>query len=154
MKKIISLIFVLAIVCSAFVGCSNSKNVDLSSVMEEINSKYSISGLTVVDDVQKLNRYYQIEEADVKQYAAEFSTDATKFMEIVLVEASDSQTLSKITTTLNNHLDSRISEGKSYSPESVEMLENCSVKTYGNYATLIISDNASDIDEFFASKVK
>lgn len=147
MKRIAGILLVVLIVVSAMCGCGSSKSVDLQGLMDQINSDFSIGGLKVVEDTSKLKRYYEIDEADVKSFAAEFASDATVYQEIVLVEAVDSDAAARIATQLENHLDAKLSDAKSYSPESEEMLSKCKVTQSGNYVTLIIGDDAEKIQK-------
>lgn len=126
-------------------------DVDLKVVFDDINTQFAISDLTVIEDASKLNRYYMIEEDTVKQFAAEFSAESSVFTEIVLVEAVDETSATEIATLLNNHYQSRLSEAKSYNPEAVAMLENCSVEQNGAYVSLIIGENASEIKAVYDS---
>lgn len=151
MKKLcVCLLLILLSLCM-FTACSTRADVDLQTVFNDINTQFEISDLTVIDDVSKLNRYYMIEEDKVKQYAAEFSAESSVFTEIVLIEAIDETAASEIATLLNNHYQSRLSEAKSYNPESVQMLESCTVECNGTYVSLIISDKADDIREVYNS---
>lgn len=155
MKKIVCLFFAVLILALGLCACSTSSGgADLSAVLDDVNAEFFISGLTRLDEASKLSLYYSIPEEDVASFAAEFSSDASEYNEIIIVEAADSAAAGEVETLLQNHLDARVSEGKSYSPEAVDMLEKCSVKTYGNtYVTLVINENAADIDAFIADKL-
>ncbi len=150
MKKIAICLLSLILSLCMLTACG-SADVDLKAVFDDINSQFGISDLTVIEEASKLNRYYMIEEAKVKQFAAEFSAESSVFTEIVLVEGVDEAAASEIATFLNNHLQSRLSEAKSYNPESVAMLEGCSVDQNGTYVSLIIADNAADIKAVYDS---
>ena len=154
MKKITAVILVLLFVVAAVSGCgSSSKNVDLNALMDKINTDHNISGLKVVEDTSKLKRYFEIEESDVKQFAAEYASDASVYQAVILVEAVDADAASRIATSLDNHLDSQISEAKSYSPESEEMLSKCKVSQNGNFVCLIIGDDAESIQKEVDSEI-
>ena len=150
MKKIVSLLFVFVMMLSV-VGCSSTADVDLSAVMNDINSQYPEDGLTVLEEKSQLERYYMITEDMVESFAVEFSTQSSVFTEVVLVKAVDEDSASQIATLLNNHYQARLSEAKSYNPESVAMLEKCSVETNGVYVSLIIGENADGIKGVYDS---
>lgn len=152
MKKILLLICSLLLVITLLCGCG-AKSVDLNQIMDYINTEYNITNVTKIDDVTKLKRYYEIEKEDVKQFAAEYASDAKVYCEVVLVEAVDSNAADRIITSLQNHLDAKISEGRSYSPEDVAMLESCEVYKNGNYIALIIGADAQDIEDYFISQL-
>lgn len=150
MKKLgICLLSILLSLC--ILSACGTAQVDLKTVFDEINSQFGISDLTVIEDASKLNRYYMIEEDSVKQFAAEFSAESSVFTEIVLIEAVDDASAGEIATLLNNHYQSRLSEAKSYNPESVAMLENCSVEQNGAYVSLIIDEKAAEIKAVYDS---
>ena len=153
MKRIVSLLFVFVMMLSV-VGCSSTADVDLSAVMNDINSQYPEDGLTVLEEKSQLERYYMITEDMVESFAVEFSTQSSVFTEVVLVKAVDEDSASQIATLLNNHYQARLSEAKSYNPESVAMLEKCSVETNGVYVSLIIGENADGIKEVYDSYFK
>lgn len=146
MKKICFSIVAILLVCLFLCSCG-SKNVDLNQIMNKINDEYGISNVTVIDDAAKLKRYYEIDDSLVKQFAVEYAKDASTYCEVVLVEAVDSDAAEKIETSLQNHLQSKISESKSYSPESLAMLEACEVYKSGNFVALIIDAQAASIED-------
>ncbi len=151
MKRFTVCLLSLLLSLCLLTACSGTYNIDLLAVFDDINTQFDISGLTVIDDIDKLNRYYMIEEDMVKQYAAEFSSESSVFTEIILIEAVDDASATEVATLLNNHYQSRLSEAKSYNPESVKMLESCSVEQNGNYVSLIIADNADEIEAVYNS---
>ena len=61
MKKLLALVLSIVCICALLCSCGG-KDVDLNSISKSINENYSLSGLTVVEDTSKLNRYYQIDE--------------------------------------------------------------------------------------------
>lgn len=159
MKKIIALtVAILMIVCSlAACGGDNggsSASVVLSDLLNEINTQYGISGLKVLESASDLTRYYRIDEADVKQFAAEMSTSSSQFTEVIMVEAADSAAADRIVTQLNNHLDTQVNTAKSYSKEFLDMIESRKVEKSGSYVYLVISENADAIEKTIADKIK
>lgn len=162
MKKIIAMIIaVLMIVCS-LAACggdggskdSDAKGVVLSDLLNEINTKYNISGLKVLEKTSDLNRYYKIDEADVKQFAAEMTTSASEFNEIIIVEAVDGDAAARIETQLNNHLDTQRNTAKSYTQDQLAMVEKCNVLQNVNFIFLVIGDQADAINDTIDNAVK
>lgn len=157
MKRIIALVLAAILSVAVFAGCgsseSSSKSVDLASVMETINTNNKLS-LDKVDSADKLNRYYSIEEKDVKQFAAEKDSDPDAPVEVVLVEAVDSDAAARVETALNTRYDSVLRTYTSYTPEKVSMVKGCKVTKDGNFVSLIIADNASDMLKTFQDAVK
>ena len=88
MKKVVSLVTIFVLCLTALAGCSGSKEVDLKTVLSDINSKYSLD-LKELTDSNDLKKYYSIDTEDVKQFAAEINSDSNSRVEVVLVEAVD-----------------------------------------------------------------
>lgn len=153
MKRIIYIAVAMILAVTVLCSCSQ-KQVDIKQVFDDVNSNYITADLKTVDDVSKLKRYYQIEEADVKSFAAEFSTQSSVFTEVVIVEATDDESAKRIVDALNTHYESRLSEGKSYNPEAVTMLNKCGVRQNGVYVDLVIADNVEDILSCIDSYIK
>lgn len=153
MKRIIAITMTLLMIAALLAACD--KNVDLSGLLNDINSKYSLSdGIKKLETEDELDRYYNISKDDIKQFAGERASSSTDYTEIVIVEAKDSGSVSKIETQLNSRLDSQRSTAKSYTPEAVELLNSCSVKTNGNYVYLVINENADGINKMIEDALK
>ncbi len=168
MKRVIALCLAVLMMAAMFAACGDNndgkksdsaKSVDLNSVLNDINSQFGISessvqGLKKLESTDELDRYYMISADDIKQFAAERSSSSTDFTEIVLVEATGSDAVNKIVTQLNSRLDAQRSTARSYTPEAVEMLESCEVKTNGNFVYLVINDKQSEIVSLIENTIK
>ena len=160
MKRILAFTVALLMIVCSLAACGGSDNggsstsVVLSDLMNDINSQYGVSDLKVLDKASDLTRYYRIEEADVKQFAAEMSTSSSQFTEVIMVEATDSSAAERVATALNNHLDTQVNTAKSYTKDVLEMIESRKVMTSGNFVYLVISDNADAIEAAIAAKIK
>lgn len=146
---ILALLLSVSMLCACSKDAEETKSVELSKVLADINEKFEFPEQKLIEDDKSLKRYFQIEASDVKQYAIQFATDSTLYSAVILVEAVDEDAVKNVETSLNNYLQSRLQNAKSYTPEEVSMLEKCKVETNGNYVSLIIADNASEIrDEY------
>ena len=146
MKRVFTII-IAAVLALAMLTACGAKNVDLKKVLDDINSKYDLSTLTAVDNVENLKRYYTISPEDVKQFAAEFTKAASEgYTEVILIEAVDADAAGRIKTQLDSRLRSQLSDAKSYNAEQVSMIEACSPKDNGNFVWLVISDKQADIN--------
>ena len=154
MKRTLLCVVSLLLSVCMLVACGSAKSVDLKTVFDDINSKFGFTDLIVLEEASKLNRYFQIDESKVKQFAAELSTESSVFTEIILIEAVDEAAAKEMVTALNNHLQTRKDEAKSYNPESVAMLDKCTVENNGTYVTLIIDEKASEIRDLYNSYFK
>lgn len=140
----------------AFAGCG-AKQTDLKTVMSDINAKYpdATKGLKELTEVSDLDKYYAIPEADVKQFAAEINPDtSTAPVEIVLVEAVDSNAAKEVKQALDARYQSIYSLYSSYSADQVELVKKCKVDQNGNYVTMIVAADFDGISEVMNSAVK
>ncbi|MEE0913875.1 MAG: DUF4358 domain-containing protein [Ruminococcus sp.] len=152
MKKVVSLATALVLCLAIFAGCG-AKEVNLSEVIEKINSDYSLS-LQTLESADDLNTYYSIETADVKQFAAEIDSNNDAPVEIVLVEAVDSSAADRIESALTSRYNAIVSQYSSYTPEKLSMVEACKVTKDGNFVSMIVADNASEMLNIYYEYVK
>ena len=147
MKKLFMIFVALMLVACTLVACGSAKDVDLSALLTQINDSYGISDLKILESTSDLNRYYSVDEADVKQFAAELTTKASQYNEVIIIEAVDANAADRVATQLNSHLDSQLNTAKSYDKDAVAMIEACSVKQSNNIVYLVISDQSADINK-------
>ena len=133
---------------------SSASSVDLNTVLNKINAENGLS-LDNIDDVKKLKRYYNIEEADVKQFAGETDkSDPNAPIEIVLVEGTDADAAGRIESALNTRYSSVLNTYTSYSPDKVDMVKACKVTKDGNFVSMIITENAEAMVKTFQDSIK
>lgn len=147
MKKLIASLFSALIIVTYFVGCTTGE-ADLSAVLNDINSTFSDSteNLAQLSDVSELNTYYEINVDDVKQFAAEINKDAsTAPIEIVLVEAVDSTAAESVKTLLERRYNAIYGLYSSYSAEQFDMVKDCGVTQSGNFITMIVAEDYSEM---------
>ncbi len=152
MKKVISLATALVLCLAVFVGCG-AKDVNLSDAMTKINSEYMIS-LQKLSDTDELNKYYNIDTADVKQFAAEIDSNNDAPVVVILIEAVDSSAADRIESALTTYYNSMVSTYGSYTPEKLDMVKACKVTKDGNFVSLIVSDDASGMLDIYNSYIK
>ncbi len=159
MKRVISLVLVALIAVAVLAGCGGGsveagKAVDLNAVLDKINSENNLS-LEKVTEGKMLNRYYGIDENDVKQFAVEMDkSDPNAPVEIVLIEAKDATAAENINKALETKYNSVLSTYTSYTPEKVDMVKACKVTKDGNFLSLIIAENAAAMVKTFQDSIK
>lgn len=157
MKKIIALALAALMAVAVLAGCggNSAKEVDLNAVLDTINSANGLS-LEKITEAKMLSRYYNgVEEADVKQFAAERdASDPNAPVEVVLIEAKDADAAGRVETALNNRYNSVLSTYTSYTPEKVDLVKACKVTKDGNFVTMIIADNAEAMVKTFQDSIK
>lgn len=154
MKRIIAIVLAAVLALAMLTACGSAKEVDLKAVMNDINTQFGFSGLKTLESADDLNRYYMINTEDVKQFAAELSTAASQYTEVVLVEAVDQTASDNVKKQLEAHLNTQLSNAKSYDAEQVAMIESCSVKQSGNFVYLVVSDKFGDISGVIDAALK
>lgn len=152
MKKVISIVSAFVLCLAIFTGCG-AKEVKLSEVMDKINSDFSLS-LQTLESADELNTYYSIDTADVKQFAAEIDPNNNAPVEIVLVEAVDSDAASRVESALTTRYNAIYSQYSSYTPEQLDMVKACKVTKDGNFVSMIVADKGSEMLDVFYSYVK
>ena len=160
MKRVISLVLVALIAVAVLAGCGSNgsgdagKSVDLNAVMDKINSENGLS-LEKVTEAKMLNRYYGVDEKDVKQFAAEMDkSDPNAPVEIVLIEANDAAAAENVKKALETKYRSVLSTYTSYTPEKVDMVKACKVTEDGNFLSLIIADNAATMVKTYQDSIQ
>lgn len=147
MKRLTTIIIASMIMIFAMAGCGgNTAEVDLTGVMTTIDTTYpnEMQDITTTDD---LNKYYSIDSADVKSFAAEYSKSGVE--EVILIEATDTDAAKRVEEKLQARYNSKKQQGASYSAEDLQVINNCSVKTNGNFVSMIVSANASGMEEIY-----
>ena len=123
-------------------------------MLDKINSENNLS-LEKVTEGKMLNRYYGIDENDVKQFAVEMDkSDPNAPVEIVLIEAKDATAAENINKALETKYNSVLSTYTSYTPEKVDMVKACKVTKDGNFLSLIIAENAAAMVKTFQDSIK
>lgn len=152
MKKIVSFALVIVLCLAMFAGCS-SASVNLTEVMDKLNSDFSLS-LTKLESADDLNTYYSINTADVKQFAAEIDSNNNAPKEIVLVEAADAEAADRVEAALTTRYNSIYSQYSSYSAEQLDTVKQCKVTKDGNFVSMIVADNAPEMLNVYYEYVK
>lgn len=141
MKKIISVIALIAVCAVLFCACGSAAK-PLSDIFSEMKTTYNITDLVEFSDVADLNRFYGIKAEDVKEFAGGINNSGVNMEEIVMILATDDDAAQRIATSLNNRRDSKLNETKNYNPEQYKIVEKSSVDTDGKYVSLFISENS------------
>ena len=152
MKKVLSIVSAFVLCLAIFAGCG-AKEVKLSEVMDKINSDFSLS-LQTLKSADELNRYYSIDTADVKQFAAEIDPNNNAPVEIVLIEAVNADAATRVEKALTTRYNAIYSQYSSYTPEQLDMVKACKVTKDGNFVSMIVADKGADMLNVFYSYVK
>lgn len=146
MKKIFVSVFAILMCMCLLAACGNTKTLNdtpLSDVLAELNTELFNDGDTmrVIDSTDKLELYYSIDPADVKEFAAEVSKNsATEIDEVVLVKAVDEEAAKRVAEKLELRLQAQKDLCASYSAELLAVADKCAVRTQGVLVSLIITE--------------
>ncbi len=147
MKKIFVSVFAILMCMCLLTACGGAKTLNdtpLSDAMDKINTEVFGGGenMRVIDSLDKLELYYDIDPADVKEFAAEVAKNsATEIDEVVLVKAVDEEAAKRVAEKLELRLQAQKDLCASYSPELLAVADKCAVRTEGVLVTLIITES-------------
>lgn len=154
MKKILSLLFAVLMVCSfSACGGGEAKQADLDKVMEEMKSKITNKEMMDLSSDDLLTSY-GIKPEDVKQFAAYMDSTGIKGDEIVMVEGKDAEAAKKIKEKLDARYKQKETEMKDYLPEEYAVLKKCNVSQTGNYVSMIVSPQHEELNKIYNAAIK
>ena len=148
MKKFLSLLLAVTMLCSLAACGGGTKQADLSKVMADMKTK--ITNKEMMDlSAEDLMPNYGIDSADVKQFAAYVDSTGIKGDEIIFLEGKDSDAAKQIKEKLDARYKQKETEMKDYLPEEYAMLKKCSVRQDGTYVCLIVSPQHEDLERIY-----
>ena len=132
---------------------SANKNVELSTIMTDIESKVTLPEMAVYTDVEDMLDIYGIKESDIKQFVAQVNADGLAQDEIVIVEAVNAESAESVRERLQKRYDNKLSQNENYNPTQAAIIKACKVEVNGNFVSLIVSPNAEKITEIYKSYI-
>lgn len=153
MKKFLSLLLAMAMLCSLAACGGGTKQADLSKVMADMKAK--ITNKEMMDySAEDLMPNYGIDSADVKQFAAYVDSTGIKGDEIIFLEGKDSDAAKRIKEKLDARYKNKENEMKDYLPEEYAVLKKCGVNQNGNYVSMIVSPQYEELNGIFNAAIK
>ena len=156
MKRVLAIAVVLLMTVGVFAGCSaenTSADVKLSDVLTQINEKYpdAVNGLTELKEASDLTRYYEIDEKNVEDFAAEINTDGSKAsLEIVIVKTDKADDVKQ---KLNVRYNAILSQYASYSADQLKMAKEGGVEASGDYVYLVVAEDSKGIMDIIEKNI-
>ena len=158
MKRVFSIAMILALALCIFAGCSSSDDnsaadVKLSDVLSSVNEKYpdAVKGLTELKAASDLTRYYEIEEDEVEDFAAEINTDSSKAaLEIVIVKTDKPEGVKQ---KLDIRYQAILSQYASYSADQLKMAKDGGVEATGDYVYHVVAEDSKGIMDIIKDKL-
>lgn len=104
-------------------------------------------------DDSYISNYYGIDASQLDGYVFAAAEDVTQADTVVILKAKDASSVSTLSSQLATVKQQKEAEFQDYNPTAYQVAAAGFVKTSGNYVYLIMSGNASQIDQVISANV-
>ena len=104
-------------------------------------------------DDSYISNYYGIDASQLDGYVFAAAEDVTQADTVVILKAKDASIVSTLSSQLSTVKQQKEAELQDYNPTAYQVAAAGFVKTSGNYVYLIMSGNASQIDQVISANV-
>lgn len=104
-------------------------------------------------DDNYISNYYGIDASQLDGYVFAAAEDVTQADTVVILKAKDASSVSTLSSQLATVKQQKEAELQDYNPTAYQVAAAGYVKTSGNYVYLIMSNNASAIDQVISANV-
>ena len=104
-------------------------------------------------DDSYISNYYGIDASQLDGYVFASAEDVTQADTVVILKAKDASSVSTLSSQLATVKQQKEAELQDYNPTAYQVAAAGYVKTSGNYVYLIMSNNASAIDQVISANV-
>lgn len=104
-------------------------------------------------DDSYISNYYGIDASQLDGYVFAAAEDVTQADTVVILKAKDASSVSTLSSQLATVKQQKEAELQDYNPTAYQVAAAGYVKTSGNYVYLIMSGNASQIDQVISANV-
>lgn len=104
-------------------------------------------------DDSYISNYYGIDASQLDGYVFAAAEDVTQADTVVILKAKDTASVSTLSSQLATVKQQKEAELQDYNPTAYQVAAASYVKTSGNYVYLIMSNNASAIDQVISANV-
>ena len=104
-------------------------------------------------DDSYISNYYGIDASQLDGYVFAAAEDVTQADTVVILKAKDASSVSMLSSQLATVKQQKEAELQDYNPTAYQVAAAGFVKTSGNYVYLIMSGNASQIDQVISANV-
>ena len=111
-----------------------------------------LPGMVSFDD-SYISNYYGIDASQLDGYVFAAAEDVTQADTVVILKAKDAASVSTLSSQLATVKQQKEAELQDYNPTAYQVAAAGFVKTAGNYVYLIMSNNASQIDQVISANV-
>lgn len=157
MKKL-SVFLAALFLLLGMIGCSGGdsaegKTSDLPKVMTDMKNILENKEMMDLTE-QNLLQNYGVQPENVKQFAVYIDSTGLKGDEIILMEGKDEAAAKEIKGLIDARYKQKENTMKSYQPEEYAMLKECKVEQKGNYISLIVSPQHTELEKIYADSFK
>ena len=133
---------------------SETKAASTGAAPADIYSKVTsyLPSMVSFDD-SYISNYYGIDASQLDGYVFAAAEDVTQADTVVILKAKDSSRVSTLSSQLATVKQQKEAELQDYNPTAYQVAAAGYVKTSGNYVYLIMSNNASAIDQVISANV-
>lgn len=151
MKRLLSLVLLLALTLSACGGGNPEKDVDLQSVFDSLTGQ--MPEMLVLDETLQLN-LLGVDSADCQQAVTAICADSVRVDEVWLVQARDASALKKLTALAESRVEAQAEVCQSYAPDQYAVLQKAELFTDGMYLVLLIGPEAAAMKQTVAASLR
>ena len=133
---------------------AETKAASTGAAPADIYSKLTSYLPTMVSfDDSYISNYYGIDASQLDGYVFAAAEDVTQADTVVILKAKDAASVSTLSSQLTTVKQQKEAELQDYNPTAYQVAAAGFVKTSGNYVYLIMSGNASQIDQVISANV-
>lgn len=151
MKKVVLFIFLIFLLA----GCSKkeSKNADISEVMDNIKSAVKLDK-SKQEDITSLEtaERYGLSPDDIEEGSVYYTSDENKSDKIILIKAKNKDAVENIEKALAAEIVG-LNETWGSNDKEARKVENHLLKTRDDYIILAVSDDVEKIENIFDEKI-
>ena len=133
---------------------AETKGASIGAAPADIYSKLTsyLPSMVSFDD-SYISNYYGIDASQLDGYVFAAAEDVTQADTVVILKAKDAASVSTLSSQLATVKQQKEAELQDYNPTAYQVAAAGFVKTSGNYVYLIMSGNASQIDQVISANV-
>ena len=133
---------------------AETKGASTGAAPADIYSKLTsyLPSMVSFDD-SYISNYYGIDASQLDGYVFAAAEDVTQADTVVILKAKDASSVSTLSSQLATVKQQKEAELQDYNPTAYQVAAAGYVKTSGNYVYLIMSGNASQIDQVISANV-
>lgn len=151
-KRSLSLIGVIMFTFS-LVACGGVKDMPLSTVLSEMESKGVVTSNMKSGGEKELKRFYKLNSNDFQEFLLYLPSSSMNVEEMLIVKVKDKSQTDTVESAIENRVNNQLESFNGYGAEQCALLDDYELKTIGNYVFFCVGKNAADIADSFKAVV-